>query len=138
MRPEDVATRLDGREYGQEIPVGFEKQVKEAGLVVVFGASDDLMELRGAVSDEVGCYGGSTALLTKEGLATTKCDDDDCPYWIKERDAIIAKGAVVEAVWDEEGFLWIYRTTIPHSTFTIMEDGGKYCRGIVFALADVP
>jgi hypothetical protein len=43
----------------------------------------------------------------------------------------------IEAVWAEDGYSWTYRTDIPHATFEITEDGEPYCRGIVFALADL-
>ena len=32
---------------------------------------------------------------------------------------------------------WTYMTDIPHATFDVMDDGELYCRGIVFALADL-
>jgi hypothetical protein len=42
-------------------------------------------------------------------------------------------------LWAEEGdYSWTYATEIPHATFEVIEDDGPYCRGIVFALADVP
>lgn len=44
-----VAAQMDGREYSGEISKQEERQLKEAGLVVVFGYSDDNLELRGVV-----------------------------------------------------------------------------------------
>jgi hypothetical protein len=38
----------------------------------------------------------------------------------------------IEVVWDAEGYSWIYETEIPHAVFDILEDGEKFCRGIVF------
>ena len=46
-------------------------------------------------------------------------------------------GKKITAVWDTDGYSWIYQTDIPHATFEIVEDGAPYCRGIIFALADV-
>ena len=43
----EFANRLNGREYGQELTPAEAQRAKEAGIVVVFGASDDLMEFRG-------------------------------------------------------------------------------------------
>lgn len=42
------AEKLDGRKYGNELTRDEEKKLKDLGLVVVFGASDDLCEFRGA------------------------------------------------------------------------------------------
>ncbi|QUT07948.1 hypothetical protein KFK14_11470 [Sphingobium phenoxybenzoativorans] len=130
-----AAEALNGRQYRKECPKEFAKELKAAGLVAVFGASDDLMEIRGAVTDEVDCYMGGTAYFTDSGLYQRQCDSDQCPHE-KNRLGYATK---VEALWcEEEGYSWAYRTVIPHETFEILEDDAKYCRGIVFALADVP
>jgi hypothetical protein len=127
-----LAAVLTGNEYRKEISKEVEAQAKAAGLVVVFGASDDLMEFRGAIHDEVGAYDGTTAYLTRAGLLVNDCENDYCPHFEKMRKA----ARTIDAVWDTEGYSWIFRTEIPHTTFEIVEDGEKYCRGIVFALDD--
>lgn len=135
MTPAEAADRLNGNEYGNEGSSELFAEMKATGLVAVFGYSDDNMELRGAVDDEVGCWDGGKAYLTSAGLLENECDDDDCPYFAKAKQS----AAIIEALWNvEEGFSWTYRTAIPHSTFVIREDDEAYCRGIVFALADVP
>jgi hypothetical protein len=50
-----VAAHLTGRQYLNEVTYEEEAWLKTWGLVVVFGASDDLCQLRGAILDEVGC-----------------------------------------------------------------------------------
>ncbi len=126
----ELANKLDGREYGDEITKDEEQEAKSAGLVVLFGASDDLMEFRGAINDEIGCW---EALLTNKGLLHNTCDSDNCPHFAKLKET----AAVIEAKWDKDGFSWVYETKIPHTSFKVMEDGENYCKGIVFALADV-
>lgn len=133
MTPQEFAALLDGRTYGSEITDDEANQAFDAGLVVVFGASDDLAELRGRIDDEANCYDGGTIYLSNDGLITNACSDDACPYFA----AIKNKATTIEAVWDEEGYSWIYKTDIQHACFDILEEGEKYCRGIVFALADV-
>lgn len=133
MNARELAARLNGRQYGSEITEDEEGQAEESGLVVVFGYSDDNMEFRGAVDDEVGCWHGDKAYLTREGLLSNDCDDGACPYFHRLKD----QAATIEAVWDKEGYSWIFRSAIPHATFDIWKDGEKYCRGIVFALTDV-
>lgn len=134
MTPQEAAAKLDGRQYRKEMPDGFAKQLKAAGLVAVYGASDDLMEFEGAIRDEVGCYDGGTAFLTPAGLLTNECENKECPHFLKLKEA----ATPIHANWDDGGFSWRYETSIPHAKFIIKEDDDNYCEGIVFALADVP
>lgn len=135
LTPALAAKVLDGCEYGDECSREFEAMLKANGLVAVFGASDDLMEFRGAIHDEVGCYDGGTAYLARDGLLHNDCDDDRCPHFHRAK----KRAAFIEAVWgdDGDGFSWKYKTEIPHEKFTVKEDGENYCEGIVFALSDV-
>lgn len=133
MNAKELAAALNGREYGKEMTKVEEAQAKAAGLVVVFGYSDDNMEFNGAISDEVGCYDGGTAYLTSADLLQNDCDNDECPHFEKLKKAAVT----IEAIWNRDGYSWLYETAIPHETFEIMEGDDKYCRGIVFALADV-
>jgi hypothetical protein len=108
--------------------------MKEAGLAAVFGTSDDLMEFCGAIFDEIGCWNGGNAYLTRNGLLKNECGAEDCTYYLRERQ----KASVIEAIWAKDDISWQYKTAISHVTFDVLEDGEVYCRGIVFALADVP
>lgn len=134
MTPEQAAKVLDGAEYGDECTRDFAAMLKANGLVAVFGASDDLMEFRGAINDEIGCYNGGTAYLSKDGLLENDCVAETCPHFARAQDA----ATTIEALWDVDGFSWKYSTVIPHFKFTVTEDGENYCEGIVFALKDVP
>jgi hypothetical protein len=133
MNAQELAAMLNGREYGEEITDAEEAAAKAHGLVVLFGYSDDNMEFRGAIDDEVGCCDGGEAFLTRDGLLQNECPDVDCPYFAK----LLKSAAKIEAVWDTDGYSWVYRTDIPHATFEVMEGAEKFCRGIVFALEDV-
>ena len=134
MTKEQFAEMLNGRQDKEGISLHDENLAKEYGLVLVFGASDDLMEFGGAIHDEVGCYNGGTAYLDKNGLWHSKCDDEDCKYAEEEQ----AKCKTITAIWcPPGGGSWAYETDIPHATFDIYEDGELYCRGIVFKLADL-
>lgn len=135
MSPHEFAALLNGKEYPfYPSNDGSAAQAKAAGLVVVYGASDDLMEFAGAIDDELGAYDGTTAYLTSAGLLQNECQSTECPHFEKMKE----RAATIEALWcAEEGYSWTYKTEIPHATFDITEDGGPYCRGIVFALADV-
>lgn len=135
----ELARALNGIEYSATIHMrgsDLMNQAKASGLVVVYGASDDLMEFDGAFHDEIDCYNGGEAYVDAAGLLPDREsieDDSELQnYFIRKPGA-----KMIEALWDQEGYSWIYKTDIPHKTFDILEDGEKYCRGIVFALADL-
>jgi len=132
MTKNDVVKMLNGSEYPLRLSKKLKTELAANGLVVVYGASDDLMEFDGAISDEVSCYDGGTAYLTSDGLLQTDCDED-CPYFAKIKE----NAATIEAIFYQNGIAWTYKTDIPHETFEVMEDGRVYSRGIVFLLNDV-
>ena len=133
MIAKEIAGILDGMEYGEEISAQDLQYAKVNGAVIVFGASDDLMEFRGAINDEVGGYGGNKVYLDKNGLITNQCDNEDCPYF---REKLLCAKVII-AIWDSGGYSWTYKTDIPHETFEIFEEGRKYCRGIVFSMGSL-
>lgn len=139
MNVKELAAQLDGIQYPVRIPKTITDAAKAAGLVIVYGASDDLMEFEGAIYDELGCYDGGTAYVDGKGLLPDResIDDDDD---LKDYFARQPSAKPIDAIWCKEGdYSWTYRTDIPHETFEVLEDGEPpYCRGIVFALADVP
>lgn len=142
MNKEKFAAMLNGRECRYEITKDEAAQAKAAGLVVVYGASDDLMEFAGALYDEVGVYGGGMALVdAKDVLDRDQIEDDDDEA-IAEFVARSKTAQSIEALWNDSVSdasvpAWTYMTDIPHATFDVMDDGELYCRGIVFALADL-
>jgi hypothetical protein len=138
MNAKELAAQLNGAQYPLYPSKELVSQAKAAGLVIVYGASDDLMEFAGAIDDELGAYDGTTAYVDGQGLIPDResiyNDDDLKKYFAREPHA-----KAIEALWCKEGeYSWTYKTEIPHETFEILEDGcPPYCRGIVFALADV-
>jgi hypothetical protein len=137
-----LAEKLNGREYGNEILPKEEAVAKEEGLVVLFGESDDLCELRGAIYDEIGAYHGAT-LFIKDGRLLPPIDDDDIE--------VLKRYNVLETVQSERNaatqisifwcktkeYAWTFETAITHATFDIMDDGKKFCRGIIIDLKEL-
>lgn len=129
MNKKELARLIDGREYGYEPFRDVRQVAKEAGLIIVSGASDDLMEFDGVIYDEGGCFDGGEIFFDRNGVSQDGSECANC----------------IEAIWcdktalDENGnvITWTYKTDIPHETFMIYEDGKPYCRGIVLDLADV-
>lgn len=135
MTAKELAIRLNGREYRNEMTLEEMSIAKESGLVVVVGASDDLMEFHGAIEDEAGCFEGGKAYVSPSGIwKDYDCGgDQQCEFLENAK----KKYVPIYALWAVEGYSWIYDTKIPHETFEIMEDGEKYCRGIVFSIEDL-
>lgn len=138
---QELADQLDCSEYGFNLSALQQQFAKERGLVVVYGASDDLMEFRGAFRDEGYVIDGGTVLVDAEGLLPANSDDLDTDEEIARYHYRKGLAKSIEALWCDEvnggGFDWSYRTDIPHATFEVMDGDEPYCRGIVFALADL-
>lgn len=134
MTPAEAAAKLDGNQYRAEGSPELFRAMEAAGLVAIYGASDDLMEINGAACDEIGAHNGGEVLFTRDGILENRCTNERCPYHTEESHS----ATEVRAIWDDGGFSWRYETDIPHVKFVIKEDDENYCEGIVFALADVP
>lgn len=128
-----IANAITGAAYPFEPPAEIQRVAKDCGIVIVFGSSDDLMEFRGAIYEELGAYDGGVAHLSPAGLVVNECENEDCPHHARAK----AKAATIRAVWNDAAPYWTYDTDIPHATFEVMEGGEVYCRGIVFDLAEV-
>ena len=139
MTAKELATRLSGRKIMSELSEAEAAEAASAGLVVVYGYSDDTIMFEGAITDDRGCFGGGTVFLTKTGLMQDCCPVDhiDCPYYKAAR----KEARSITAVWGDAP-CWSYETDIPHEEFDILDDedgdsGAVWCRGIVFRLEDV-
>ena len=143
MTKEELASKLNSREIGSEITKAEEAQAKENRLVVIFGASDDLCELRGAIKDEVGAYGDGLVQISREGVLLPEMEDTDeevlRKYGFLDVLRASRRAAIEVKVWwcVGNGYSWSYETQVPHATFEIMEGTEKYCRGIVIDLKEL-
>lgn len=133
MTKEQLAAHLQGWEYPIDLTSQERNDAKDSGLVVIYGASDDLVEIDGAIQDEGGSCGTFEFRLDENGLVPEPDEDErETLEKFGVMDAVAAKGKKFKAIWDRNGISWQYETDIPHATFEIMEDGEVYCRGIVF------
>jgi len=128
---EVFANCLNGREYLNEIQKSEEQAAKEKGFLVVFGASDDLVEFRGAIYEEFGAYNGTTLFFYAGKVLMNECEEEDCPYFARLQRKAKNK---IEAIWNKDGYSWVIESNMPYAPFDIIEDGEKYCRGIVIDL----
>ena len=109
MTREEFAKKLDGRSYPFQITGEEEKEAKENNLIVIYGASDDLCEVRGWIDDEFDVYDGGEVSI---GPIKVNC------VWCPEKEGH------VYASWD-------YEIPVDHSEFRIIEDDEIYCIGAV-------
>lgn len=143
---EEWAERLNGRQYREEITRDECSDAKRDSVVVMFGASDDLCELRGAIEDEVSCYDGGKFLIDSKGIVPSRgsidpermSDDEIRDILDRRRNA-----ATIEVEWHdgwagEDGPAWTYKVPFPHATFEIHDDEGLYCQGVVFSAEVLP
>ena len=125
------AEKLGTREIGEEITQVEEAEAKAAGLVVVFGGSDDLAEFRGAIRDESGI---GKIQFTAKG----KFFDEDR---IEELEGMLHDGEIsalpvlnwINATFGMAGHR--YTTEIPCARFAIMEDDEQFSEGLVFHIS---
>ena len=125
----EFAKSISEKEYGfSQFNKGEEQTAKENGFVIVYGCSDDLMEFRGAIDDEGGCFDGGKVYFDRNGVCEFAEDEGNYPNWIKS----IWCGGETDGLGRE--IIWTYETEIPHETFMIYEGREPYCRGIVFSV----
>ena len=127
----EIAEALDGIEYCSSMG-DVAAMAKASGIVICYGASDDLVEFEGAIHDETGAPG--VVHLTDTWILQRICDDDRCPHEI----ALRKSAPRIRAIWhDKDGPCWTFETAIPHEKFKMMEDGEEFCVGIVFRMTDI-
>lgn len=140
MNAKEWAAKLNGREYTEEITVAEEAGARSDNVLIVFGQSDDLMEFRGAIDDETGAWEGQTVKITPEGVLFSEEENNETHEWNRVQISCMPK---IMAIWCPKGedgkeyASWLIDSKVPHESFDIMEDGKLYCRGAVFAMADL-
>lgn len=123
----NFAKKLNGKTYQYPQFTKDELQyAKKNGIVILYGASDDLVEMDGVVCDEGGCFDGNTLFITPEGFSEEKGVQIDIFWCSKEK--------LTEM---NEIITWTYEIKIPHETFMIYDEEEPYCKGLVFYAKDL-
>jgi len=78
----EFAEKLNGREYRKEITKDEEILAKENNLLVLFWYSDDNMEARGVINDEIWCWEWWIKFIDRERKELT----EDLDYYLDEID----------------------------------------------------
>ena len=155
LTKEELAAKLNGRSYRNEITPEEERLAKDNRLVVIFGASDDLIELRGAICDELGM---GTFHLTRKGVLESDCDEGEaCPYYQRRLAGALETGEAIAITpqWGGEGMdalayamlgkpTWCFDCEQLDGKFTTFDifdeyDGDQeyFCRGIVIDIDEI-
>jgi hypothetical protein len=143
MTKEQLAAQLNGREATEEITEEECMAAKAAGLVVIFGYSDDNVVIHGAIEDEVGMYNGGTLYLHRDGVLGDDPESEDCARCRKRIMVQREKCVKIAVEWNTTNpYSWFIKPHIegfiPFAPFGIVENINKFCRGIVVELKDLP
>lgn len=132
MKANELADYLDGLD---DVPAHLIQSAKDNGLVIVYGYSDDNIEIEGALREEIGAYDGGTVFFYK-GEVLLECDDP-CTHCEDDNKKNVAKR--VEGHWNQDGYSWVMEAhdDIKGYPFDIMEDDEKFCKGLVFDIKDI-
>ena len=139
MTKEQFAAMLNGRQYGDEITKEECQLAKGCDLLVAFGYSDDNIELRGIIEDEIGAWEGLTLhiFLTANTDKTIyhKAGHEPSPF----ASFLQLKPLTIEAIWcpDNLDTSWLIKANVDCANFDIFEDDDLFCRGIVLDKKDI-
>jgi hypothetical protein len=119
------STELNNRNERNVVPAVLEA-VK--GLVVVYAASDDLVEIEGAMTQEIGAFNGVKLTASKtQGFFETAAGEPDIEFrWCDDNSG-------------ESVCPWSVICNLPHRKFDILDDEGYVSSvGIVLHIDDIP
>lgn len=114
-------------QYGDGIPKAIQEEAASGSLIICYGYSDDLIEFRGAIDDEGGCYDGGIVTFNNGGISQ---DERELEYKIE---AIWCPKNAAGVAYSE----WDYKAEFPMYNFNIYDGNNLYCVGKVFSLEDV-
>lgn len=119
------AAELNNRNERNVVPAALEA-VKD--LVVVYAASDDLVEIEGAMTQEIGAFNGVKLTASKtQGFFETAADESDIEFrWCDDNSG-------------DSVCPWSVICNLPHRKFDILDDEGYVCSvGVVLHIDDIP
>ena len=153
---EDLAKLLDGNEYRDELyneyGIDIYDLCEQKKWVIVFGASDDLIEFEGFISDEDGAWDGTLMKFVTPGEFYLEDEDDET--YKKAKDYMfhrISKDelkeiknkdykdtCIIEMLWDPKEIDASWQVNIkgaPFAKFNVMEDENIYCKAAIIDLS---
>lgn len=128
MTAAELAAKLDGKDFMTEMP---EDDARENRLFIVFGYSDDLIEIRGFQDEEIYAFSGETFYINPETGYVAAEEGDETEYF---KNTVSNWGKVYG---EYKNRVWEFETKIPHSTFNLYDEDDLFCKGIVFSMDDL-
>lgn len=129
------AKLLDKRQYRNEMTMQEEKLAKENGLLVIFGASDDLLEFRGLISEEIPAYEGCSAFIIKNKIGELSVIEENKFKKYTTNKEVEIKIPNIRIIADfNPTFIdtsWLISSEIENSSFDIFDGNDLFCRAIV-------
>ena len=127
----ELAIALDGAKYGFKLTPREQELTESNGFIVITGESDDLIEIEGACSDEIGAYYPKTFYLLPNGSPVNTDELDE------ESAARICHGLPSVRGEYSDGGVWRFSTELPHETFRVYDDESLFCVGLIISLDDI-
>jgi len=144
MNLKEWAEKFNNMEYGSNNIRDAQDELEADGVIAVMGASDDLCELYGDISDEFNCYNGNKLYWVGNGFCSeTEKDnflcvvDNEYPIFFEKCQAIFNKDCSYINIKEGTNCQFEYETNIPCERFNVMEDGNLYCSGLLFYTKDL-
>lgn len=135
MTKEELAELLNGRDFRYALTKDIVEQARASGLVIICGDSDDLMLVRGAITDEFTTLPGRCFMLDAEGVFSFP--DQDTPELQKLLQRFMSAKNVL-AAWSNDHPNWKICTGCPHARFMLVdEDGNPFSDSVVISKKDL-
>jgi hypothetical protein len=134
---DDLVQLIGDLEYGQDTPKAALNLAHQIEAAIIYGYSYDGILVEGTVADQARAYGGGKFYVDDRGFLPLNPDLtlgeevttlNECRKLVRR----FNRSVKVEAIEEQDGYYWQYKTDWPHRTFEITKDGEPWCRGIVF------
>lgn len=118
----EIKSRIDKIDIKQEIPKDVQVLAKDNNILIAYGGSDDLLELRGAINEEYGAWEGfDPRVMSGDGRREIE---------------VLKKLLSIDLVmnWcpnDELSGNFTLKEGVEFEEFDIIEDEEVFCRGVI-------
>lgn len=145
---EQLAERLNDNKRWEEIAKEQEQIAKENNLLVLFSATVNSLEAKGAINDEYNAYLSERFLLIKSGETYVDDENEDVFHKAEENGLYGMSDycdddnpRLIRIDWSQDNNSsktdCIITTNMPSVPFTTKEDEEPYCEGIVIDLDEI-
>lgn len=121
MTLKEFSEKINGRQYLNELTDEDIEIAKENDFLIIYGYSDDNVEVDGVFRDEFGAWNGTTIYYRPSDKVVYQSETPDI------------NDVEISCLWcaKDSEFTWSFKTSIPHETFKIYDESEKFCLGIV-------